>query len=82
MHICTHAQTRIIIRHQHVSVTAVTIISVSYNENTVNTQRVVKMYDKIIKYATKSMIKPLNMIQKCMIKPRVLSNIFLQLFAY
>ena len=63
MHIYEYAASQNIIRHQHVSVTAVTIISVSYNENTVNTQRVVKMYDKIIKYATKSMIKPLNMIK-------------------
>jgi hypothetical protein len=46
MHICRYAESQIIIRHQHVSVTPVTDIRVSYNENTVNTQIAVKMYDK------------------------------------
>jgi len=37
---------QIIIRHQYVSVTPVTVIRVSYNESTINTQIVVKMYVK------------------------------------
>ena len=69
MHIYEYAASQNIILHQHVSVTAVTIISVSYNENTVSTQRVVKMYDKIIKYATKMYDKTTKYDKKCMIKP-------------
>jgi len=46
MLIYKYAKSQAIIRHQYVSVTPVTVIRVSYNENTVNTQIVVKMCDK------------------------------------
>ena len=46
MYIYKNAESQINIRHQHVSVTPVTVIRMSYNENTENTQIVVKMYDK------------------------------------
>ena len=44
MHICDYAESQITIRHQYVSVTPVTVIRVSYNENKISTQIVVKMY--------------------------------------
>jgi len=44
MHIYKYIQSHIIILHQHVSVTPVTIIRVSYNKNTINIQIIVKTY--------------------------------------
>jgi len=50
MHIYKYVQSRIIILHQRVSITPVTIIRVSYNTNTINIQII---WQKI-------MIKPLD----------------------
>jgi len=47
MLIYKYAESQTIIRHQYVSVTPVTVIRVSYNANTINTQIVVKMCDKV-----------------------------------
>jgi hypothetical protein len=38
MHIYKYVQSHIIVLHQHVSVTAVTIVMVYYNKNTINIQ--------------------------------------------
>jgi hypothetical protein len=64
-----YSESQIIILHQHVSVTPVTIFRVSHNENTVSTQIVVKMCDKTFNNVQNCKIKPFNVIQKCMIKP-------------
>jgi len=52
MHIYKYAQSRVshIILQQHVSVTSMTIIRVSFNHNTIRTQIIVQEY----------MMKPLN----------------------
>jgi len=42
MHIYKYIQSHIIILHQHVSVTPVSIIRLSYNKNTINIQIIVK----------------------------------------
>jgi len=41
-----NVQSHIIILHQHISVTPVTTIRVSYNKNTISIQIIVQMYDK------------------------------------
>lgn len=50
MHIYKYAQSHIIILHQHVLVTPVIIIRVSYNKNTINIQIILQI----------CMIKPLD----------------------
>jgi hypothetical protein len=58
MHIYKYVQSNTIILHQHVSVTPVTTIRLSYDKNTISVQMIVQ----------KCMIKPLDITLECKVK--------------
>jgi hypothetical protein len=62
MHIHIYVQSHIIILHQHVSVTPVAAIRVSYNKNTISEQIISQSFDKTSLCYTSLSVAPLTVV--------------------